>query len=84
MTHERYQAALAAFDQANAQDTNKEMADGKEYPKELLYAQRMSEMQGVLLSLAAEPAWSERLQAATRALVAETRPRRLPCTLSSK
>lgn len=45
MTNERYQAAIAAFDQANADDPNKEMADGKEYPKELLYAQRMSEMQ---------------------------------------
>jgi len=45
MTQNRYQAAIAAFDQANAQDPNKEMADGKEYPKELLYAQRMSEMQ---------------------------------------
>ncbi|MBI5435807.1 MAG: DUF4202 domain-containing protein [Nitrosomonadales bacterium] len=45
MTQECYQAASAAFDQANAEDPNKEMADGKEYPKELLYAQRMSEMQ---------------------------------------
>lgn len=45
MTQQHYQAAIAAFDQANAQDPNKEMADGKEYPKELLYAQRMSEMQ---------------------------------------
>jgi hypothetical protein len=45
MTQERYQAAIAAFDKANAEDPNKEMADGKEYPKELLYAQRMSEMQ---------------------------------------
>jgi len=45
MTQECYQAAIAAFDQANAEDPNKEMADGKEYPKELLYAQRMSEMQ---------------------------------------
>jgi len=33
------------LNQANAEDPNKEMADGKEYPKELLYAQRMSEMQ---------------------------------------
>lgn len=40
-----YQAAIAAFDHANSQDPNKEMADGKEYPKELLYAQRMTEMQ---------------------------------------
>jgi hypothetical protein len=40
-----YQAAIAAFDHANSQDPNKESADGKEYPKELLYAQRMTEMQ---------------------------------------
>ncbi|OGS81203.1 MAG: hypothetical protein A2061_01000 [Gallionellales bacterium GWA2_59_43] len=40
-----YQAAIAAFDQANAEDPIKEVSDGKEYPKELLYAQRMSEMQ---------------------------------------
>ena len=45
MTQQHYQAAIAAFDQANAEDPNKEMADGKEYPKELLYAQRMGEMQ---------------------------------------
>ena len=45
MTNENYQAAIAAFDQANSQDPNKEMADGREYPKELLYAQRMSDMQ---------------------------------------
>jgi len=45
MTQERYQAAIAAFDQANAEDPNREMAEGKEYPKELLYAQRMCEMQ---------------------------------------
>ena len=44
MTHEHFQTAIAAFDQANREDPNKEMADGKEYPKELLYAQRMSEM----------------------------------------
>jgi len=45
MTRECYQAAIAAFDRANAEDPNKETADGKEYPKELLYAQRMSAMQ---------------------------------------
>jgi hypothetical protein len=45
MTQELYDAAIAAFDQANTEDPNKENADGKEYPKELLYAQRMSEMQ---------------------------------------
>lgn len=45
MTNSLYQAAIAAFDQANAEDPNKEVVDGKEYPKELLYAQRMTEMQ---------------------------------------
>ena len=45
MTKQHFQAAIAAFDQANMEDPNKELADGKEYPKELLYAQRMSEMQ---------------------------------------
>ena len=45
MTHEHFQAAIAAFDRANREDPNKEMADGMEYPKELLYALRMSEMQ---------------------------------------
>lgn len=45
MTQQHYQAAIAAFDKANAEDPNNEMADGKEYPKELLYAQRMSGMQ---------------------------------------
>ena len=44
MIHEQFKSAIAAFDQANMQDPNREMADGKEYPKELLYAQRMSEM----------------------------------------
>lgn len=45
MTQEHYQAAIAAFDRANAEDPNQEMVEGKEYPRELLYAQRMSEMQ---------------------------------------
>jgi Domain of unknown function (DUF4202) len=45
MNQQRYQAAVAAFDKANAEDPNKETAKGKEYPKELLYAQRMTEMQ---------------------------------------
>lgn len=45
MTQQHYQAAIAAFDKANAEDPNKEVFDGKEFPKELLYAQRMSEMQ---------------------------------------
>jgi hypothetical protein len=45
MTQQHYQAAIEAFDRANAQDPNKEMDNGKEYPKELLYSQRMTEMQ---------------------------------------
>jgi hypothetical protein len=45
MTQQHYQAAIAAFDKANAEDPNKEVANGKEYPKELLYSQRMAEMQ---------------------------------------
>jgi len=45
MTQPHYQAAIAAFDKANAEDPNQEMFDGNSYPKELLYAQRMSEMQ---------------------------------------
>jgi len=45
MTQQHFQAAIAAFDHANAEDPNKEVFNGKEYPKELLYAQRMTEMQ---------------------------------------
>jgi len=41
-TSDRFQTTLAAFDAANAQDPNKEVADGKETPKELIYGQRMS------------------------------------------
>jgi hypothetical protein len=45
MTNSIFQAAIDSLDSANAEDPNKETAQGKEYPKELLYAQRMSEMQ---------------------------------------
>lgn len=41
---QRFDRAIALFDAANAQDPNKEVADGKEVAKELLYARRMSEM----------------------------------------
>lgn len=40
----RFQQALAKFDAANAQDPNQEMFEGKSYPKELIYAQRMTAM----------------------------------------
>ena len=40
----RFQKAIEKFDAANAQDPNQEMSDGKSYPKELLYAPRMTAM----------------------------------------
>ena len=40
----RFQQAIARIDAANAQDPNRETAEGGEFPKELLYAQRMSTM----------------------------------------
>src|SRR5262245_41082033 len=48
MMDQRFQAAIARFDAANAEDPNKERFQGREYPKELLYAERMT-------------AWLERL-----------------------
>ena len=54
MNRQSFQAAIAAIDQANAEDPNKEIADGKEYPKELLYSQRMTEMQERYLPEASE------------------------------
>ena len=39
---ERFRAAVARFDRANAEDPNVETADGAPHPKEVLYAQRMS------------------------------------------
>lgn len=45
MTKQLYQAAITAFDQANSEDPNTEIFEGREYPKELLYAQRMTNMQ---------------------------------------
>ena len=41
---ERYSRAIAGFDAANAQDPNRDSANGRDYPKELLYAERMSAM----------------------------------------
>lgn len=40
----RFQQAIAKFDGANAQDPNQEVFEGKSYPKELIYAQRMTAM----------------------------------------
>jgi hypothetical protein len=46
--HDRFHAAIARFDAANAEDPNTEVVAGQASPKELLYAQRMT-------------AWLERL-----------------------
>lgn len=39
-----FDKAITLIDAANAEDPNQETADGKPWPKELLYSQRMSEM----------------------------------------
>src|SRR5438552_3397658 len=39
---ERFNTAIARFDAANAKDPNTEVFQGVVYPKELLYAQRMT------------------------------------------
>ncbi|MDQ2695945.1 MAG: DUF4202 domain-containing protein [Pseudomonadota bacterium] len=39
---DRFDAAIARFDAANAEDPNREVADGVAQPKELLYARRMT------------------------------------------
>jgi hypothetical protein len=41
---QKFRHAIDLIDAANAADPNLETVDGKEVPKELLYAQRMSEM----------------------------------------
>lgn len=58
----RFDQAIAKFDAANAEDPNKEVFEGKEYPKELLYAQRMT---GMLKRFA--PDAPEHVQLAARA-----------------
>lgn len=39
----RFEAALRRFDEENARDPNVEFADGQPHPRELLYAQRLSD-----------------------------------------
>jgi len=58
----RFNQAFARIDAANAEDPNHEAADGSEYPKELLYAHRMSAMLARFTTDA-----SEALQLAVRA-----------------
>ena len=54
MTQQSYQSAIEAFDKTNAEDPNIEIFNGKEYPKELLYAMRMTEMLEIYLTEASE------------------------------
>lgn len=56
-----FEKAIQLFDQANANDPNKEEADGQSHPKELLYAQRMSEQLNTFA-----PNASEEVQLAVR------------------
>lgn len=50
----RYQQAIKRFDAFNRLDPNREIFGGKEYPKELLYAERMTEWLARLAPDAAE------------------------------
>lgn len=59
---ERFDEAMRRIDSANAQDPNREVFEGREYPKELLYSQRMSAWLARLC-----PDASEELQLAVRA-----------------
>ena len=44
MTQQAYDTSVSLMDAANSKDPNVEVADGKEWPKELLYSHRMSDM----------------------------------------
>lgn len=44
MTKQIYETAVSLIDAANSEDPNVEEADGREWPKELLYSHRMSDM----------------------------------------
>ena len=62
MTQLLFQSALAAFDKANSEDPNIEVFNGTEFPKELLYALRMTELQEIYA-----PEATETLKLAVRA-----------------
>lgn len=57
----RFEAALRRFDEENARDPNMELADGVPHPRELLYAQRLTDW---VLKLS--PDASEELRLAAR------------------
>ena len=51
----RFHDAMARFDQANAEDPNRELVEGRLQPKELVYARRMTEWLDRLVPGASEP-----------------------------
>lgn len=57
----RFEAAIARFDAANAEDPNQDVFEGMAYPKELLYARRMTAWLEHI-----EPGASEALRLAAR------------------
>ncbi|AGA78159.1 DUF4202 domain-containing protein [Echinicola vietnamensis] len=61
MAKNRFEKTIASFDAINAEDPHKEVIDGKEVPKELVYGHRMT---GMLLDF--EPEASETLRLAAR------------------
>ena len=54
MNSEKFQLAIKLFDKANSKDPNKEVFQGKSYPKELLYAERMTQVLGTFAPQASE------------------------------
>ena len=50
----KFEQAIALFDKANSKDPFKEVANGKSYPKELLYAMRMTKQLNSFESNASE------------------------------
>ena len=40
-----FEKTMALIDAANSEDPNRETVDGKDWPKELLYSHRMTDMQ---------------------------------------
>jgi len=58
---EKFKKAIQLFDEANSLDPNKELFEGKEVPKELLYAERMTNQLNIFA-----PNSSEALQLTVR------------------
>ena len=69
---DRFDLAMARFDAANARDPNHETVDGRERPKELVYAERMSAM---LERFAPEASEALRLAARSQHIQRWKRPR---------